>query len=154
MFWKLKSALFWPIYDQFMEVWCCDFSWSLESRGSASSEAILNFSKDLKSPVHALFTLYYDKFSINQVFWSKTPCGCAYCSDFCQFLCVTQTFVAEGGSSIPAFPPPPATPASHPYFSLNNPSLTAVGRFAHRFVGNSANMPWDNGLQKGRESKG
>jgi hypothetical protein len=33
------------------------FSRSLESCGSASSEAILNFSKDLESPVHVLFTI-------------------------------------------------------------------------------------------------
>ncbi len=75
--------MFWPSYDQFIEVWFCDFSWSLESRSSASSEAILIFSTDLKSLVHALFTIYYDKFSFNQFFRSKTQCGCAYCSDFC-----------------------------------------------------------------------
>jgi hypothetical protein len=37
-------------------------------------------------------------------------------------------------------PHPPAAPTPRPYFSLNNPSFTAVGRFAHRFVGNSAHM--------------
>jgi hypothetical protein len=46
-----------------------------------------------------------------------------------------------GAVAIAAFPPPPAAPAPRPNFSLNNPSLTAEGRFAHRFVGNSAHRP-------------
>jgi hypothetical protein len=63
---KLKSASFWPSYDLFSEGWFCDFSWSLESCGSASSEAILNFSKDLKSPVHALFKVTDFKKAVSQ----------------------------------------------------------------------------------------
>ncbi len=35
----------------------------------------------------------------------------------------------------------PAAPAPRRNFSLNRPSLTAVGRFAQKFVGNSAHMP-------------
>jgi hypothetical protein len=42
------------------------FSRSLESCSSASSEVILKFSTDLKSPVHARFTIYYDKFSFTK----------------------------------------------------------------------------------------
>jgi hypothetical protein len=60
----------------------------------------------------------------------------------------------RGAVAIATFPPPPATPAPHPNFSLKSPSLVAVGRFGHKFVGNSAHMPWGNGLQKGLESKG
>jgi hypothetical protein len=48
--------------------------------------------------------------------------------------------------AIAAFPPPPAAPAPHSNFSLKNPSLMAVGRFAHRSVGNSAHRPWGNRL--------
>ncbi len=83
---------------------------SLESCSSASSEAILNLSKDLKSPVHALFAIYYDKFSLNQVFRAKKPCGFAYRADFLRFLCVTQILVGGGTVAIAAFPPPPAAP--------------------------------------------
>ncbi len=57
-------------------------------------------------------------------------------------FCVYYTDLSEGGPvAIAAFPPPPAAPAPHPNFSLNNPSLTAVGRYAHRIVGNSAHRP-------------
>jgi hypothetical protein len=49
-------------------------------------------------------------------------------------VCVTQILVGRA-SSYSNFPPTP-----HPNFSLNRPSLTAVGRFAHKFVGNSAHM--------------
>ncbi len=77
------------------------------------------------------------KFSFNQVFRSKKPCVFAYRADFCRFLCVTQILVV----AIAAFPPPPAAPAPCPNLSLNRPSLTAVGRFAHKLMGNSAHMP-------------
>jgi hypothetical protein len=57
------------------------------------------------------------------------------------FVCVTQ-ILGGMASSYSNFPPtPPATPAPHPNLSLNRPSLTAVGRFTHKFVGNSAHMP-------------
>jgi hypothetical protein len=72
------------------------FSRSLESCSSASSEAILNFLKDLKSPVHALFVIYYDKFSFKQVFWPKKPCGFAYRANFRRFLCVSHRSWWEG----------------------------------------------------------
>ena len=36
------------------------------------------------------FTIYYNKFSFNQVFRSKKPCGFAYRADFCRFLCFTK----------------------------------------------------------------
>ncbi len=52
-------------------------------------------------------------------------------------FCVTQILLV----AIAAFPPPPATPAPRPNLSLNRPSLTAVDRFAHKLVGNSAHMP-------------
>jgi hypothetical protein len=117
------------------------FSRSLESCNSASSEAILNFSTDLKSPVHSLFTIYYDKSSFNQVFRSKKSCGLAYRADFHWFLCVSHRSWCGGPVAKATFPPPPAAPAPHPDFSSNRPSLTAVGRFAHKFVGYSAHMP-------------
>ncbi len=44
---KIKTALFWPSYDLFSEVWFCDFGRSLVSCSSASSEVILNLSKAL-----------------------------------------------------------------------------------------------------------
>jgi hypothetical protein len=53
-------------------------------------------------------------------------------------LCVSHRSWWGGGVSYSSFPPPPATVALHPNLSLKNPSLTAVGRFARRFVGNSA----------------
>jgi hypothetical protein len=116
------------------------FSQSLESCSSASSEAILNFSKYLESPVHALFTIYYEKFSFNQVFRTKKPCSFAYIADFRRFspvsVYVTQILVV----AIAAFPSPPAAPAPCPNLSLNRSSLTAVGRFAYKLVGNSAHM--------------
>ncbi len=59
-----------------------------------------------------------------------------------------------GGGSYSSFPPTPAAPAPHSNLSLKNPSLTAVGRFAHRSVGNSAHRSWSNGLQKAHECKG
>ncbi len=108
----------------------------------------------MKSPVHALFTIFYDKFSFNQVFRSKTPCGFAYRADFCRFLCASHRSWWGGTVAIAAFSPPPAAPAPHSNFSLNRLSLTAVGWFAHKYVGDSAHMPWGNVLQKGRESKG
>jgi hypothetical protein len=46
-----------------------------------------------------------------------------------------------GAGAIAAFPPPQAAPAPHSNLSLKNPSLTAVGRFAHRSVGNLAHRP-------------
>ncbi len=97
--------------------------------------------EDLKSPVHALFTIFYDKFSFNQVFGSKTPCSFAYRADLCRFLCASHRSWWEGSVAIAAFPPPPATPTPRSNFCLNRPSLTAVGRFTHRFVGNSAHRP-------------
>ncbi len=103
----MKSAKFWPSYDLFSEVWFCDFGRSLERCNSACSEAIFNFLKDLKSPVHALFTIHYDKFGFNQVFRSKTPCGFAYRADFCRFLCVWHRSWWGGGSSYSSFPPTP-----------------------------------------------
>ncbi len=151
---KNKIGLVWPSYDLFSEVWFCDFSQSLESCSSASSEAILNFSKDLKSPVHALFTIFYEKFSFNQVFRSKMPCSFTYHADFCRFLCASHRSWWGGDSSYSSFPPTPGASAPHSNFSLNTSSLTAVGWFAHKFVGDLAHMPWDNGLQKGRESMG
>ncbi len=95
---KLKSARFWPSYDLFSEVWFSDFSISLGSCSSASSEAILKFSKDLESPVHSLFAIYKNKFSFNEVFRSKTPCGFAYRADFCRFAASPQP-------PLPANPP-------------------------------------------------
>jgi hypothetical protein len=77
---------------------------------------------------------YYDKFSLNQVFRSKTLCGFAYRADFCRFLCVSHGYWWGGAVAIAAFPPPPAAVVPHSNFSLNNPSLTAVDRIAHRFV--------------------
>jgi hypothetical protein len=111
---KLKLAYFLPSYDLFSEVWFFYFSLSLESCSSASSEAILNFLKDLKSPVHALFTMYYNKFSFNQVFRSKKPCGFAYSADFRWFLCVSYRSWWGGAVAIAAFPPPPRRPRPPP----------------------------------------
>jgi hypothetical protein len=85
------------------------FSQSLESCSSASHEAILNFSKDLQSPVHALFTIYYDKF--NQVFRSKKPCSFTYGADLRWFLCVSHRSWWGGAVAIATFPSPPAAPA-------------------------------------------
>jgi hypothetical protein len=82
------------------------FSRSLESCSSAFSEPILNFSQDLKSPVHALFAIYYDKFSLNQVFRAKKPCGFAYRADFAG-SCVCHTDLGGGDSSYSSFPPTP-----------------------------------------------
>jgi hypothetical protein len=57
-------------------------------------------------------------------------------------VCVTQILVGGGGAvAIAAFPPPPAATNPHPDFSLQYPSLTAVGRSAHRFVGFIAHRP-------------
>jgi hypothetical protein len=50
--------------------------------------------------------IYSDKFSFNQVFRSKKPCGFAYHADFRQFLCVSQILVGRG-SSYSNFPPTP-----------------------------------------------
>ncbi len=77
-----------------------------ESCSSASSEAILKFSKDLKSPVHALFVNYYNKLSFNQVFRSKTPCGFTYRVDFSRFLCVSHRSWWGGAVAIATFPHP------------------------------------------------
>jgi hypothetical protein len=46
-------------------------------------------------------------------------------------FCVCHTYLSGGGGGAvakAAFPPP------HPYFSLQNPSLMTVGRFAYTFV--------------------
>ncbi len=56
-------------------------------------------------------------------------------------FCVYYTDLSGGASSYSSFPPTPGCTAPRPNFSLNNPSLTAVGRFAHRFVGDSAHRP-------------
>ncbi len=57
-------------------------------------------------------------------------------------FCVHHTDLGgEGAVAIAAFLLPPAASAPHPNFSLKNSLLTAVGRFAHKFVGNSAHMP-------------
>jgi hypothetical protein len=89
------------------------FSQSLESCSSVSREAIINFSKYLESPVHALFTIYYDKFSLNQVFRSKKPCGFAFRADFAGFcVCHTDLGGGGGGSSYSSFPPTPGP--THP----------------------------------------
>jgi hypothetical protein len=53
-------------------------------------------------------------------------------------VCVTHILVGGGAVAIAAFPPPPAALAPHSNLSLKKPSFTAVGRFAHRSVGNSA----------------
>jgi hypothetical protein len=55
-------------------------------------------------------------------------------------FCVSHRSWWGGPVAIAPFPPPPAVPPP-PNLSLNRPSLTAVGRFAHKFVGNSAYMP-------------
>ncbi len=119
----MKSPKFWLSYDLFSEEWFCDFGRSLERCNSASSEAIFNFSKDLKSPVHALFTIYYNKFGFNQVFRSKTPCGFAYRADFCRFLCVWhRSWRGEAVATVkqlsphprPHLPPPPPTATQPP----------------------------------------
>ncbi len=52
---KIKLAQSWASYDQFNESLFCDFNWSLEICRSVSSGVIVNFSKDFKSPAHALF---------------------------------------------------------------------------------------------------
>ncbi len=57
------------------------------------------------------------------------------------FSVYTQILVGVGAGAIAAFPPPPAAPTPHSNLSLKNPSLTAVGRFDHRSVGNSAHRP-------------
>jgi hypothetical protein len=48
--------------------------------------------------------IFYDKFSFNQVFRSKTPCGFANRIDFRRFLCVKQILVGRG-SGYSNFPP-------------------------------------------------
>jgi hypothetical protein len=63
------------------------------------------------------------------------PCGFAYRADFCRFLCASHRSWWEGSVAIAAFPPPPAAPAPRSNFSLNRPSLTAVGRFTHADLG-------------------
>jgi hypothetical protein len=73
-----------------------NFSQSSESSNSASSEAILNCLKDLESPFHSLFTIYYDKFSFNQVFRSKKSCGLAYRADFAGFYVCHTDLGGEG----------------------------------------------------------
>jgi hypothetical protein len=87
------------------------FSRCLESCSSASNEMILNFSKDLKSPVHAIFAIYYDKFSFKQVFWTKKPCGFAYRANFLRFLCVSHRSWWGEPVATATFPPPLAAPA-------------------------------------------
>jgi hypothetical protein len=58
-------------------------------------------------------------------------------------FCVCHTDLGGGGGEvvIAAFLPPPASLASHHDFSSQCPSLTAVGRSAHRFVGFLAHRP-------------
>ncbi len=57
-------------------------------------------------------------------------------------FCVYHTDLGGGGgSSYSSFPPTPGHTRPLPNLSLNNPSLTAMGRFANIFVGNSAHRP-------------
>ncbi len=50
---------------------------------------------------------YYDKFSFNQVFRSKTPCSFAYRADFRRFMCVSHRYWWGGAEAISNFPPNP-----------------------------------------------
>ncbi len=59
---------------------------------------------------------------------------------FAGSVCVAQILVGRGSSNS-NFPPTSDRTRPHPNFSWNSPSLTAVGRFTHKFVGNSAHMP-------------
>jgi hypothetical protein len=56
-------------------------------------------------------------------------------------FCVYYTDLSGGATSYSNFPPTPSRTRPHRNFSLNRPSLTAVARFAHKFVGNLAHMP-------------
>jgi hypothetical protein len=57
---------------------------------------------------------YYDKFSFNQVFRSKMPCGFAYRADFLRFLCVSHRYWWGGAVAIATFPPTLAAPTPTP----------------------------------------
>jgi hypothetical protein len=100
------------------------------SSSSASSEAILNFPKDLE----ALLMLFLQTIIINLVSTkSSGPKRNAAALTMPIFAHMSHT--SQWGSS---FPSTPGRTRPHPDFSLQNLSLMAVGRFAHGFVGNPA----------------
>jgi hypothetical protein len=94
--------------------------------------AILNFLKDLESPVHGLFTIYYDKFSFNQVFRSKTPCSCVYRANFAGF-CVYHTDLSGGGGGKWDRP---AQQSEHPFTTKMRPFIhrLSVSQTSERFL--------------------
>jgi hypothetical protein len=101
-------------------------------------------------PCLCSFTMYYDKFGLSKSSGPKHHAVLLTVPIFCRFMCVSHRSW-WGGSSYSSFLPTPGRTHPHPDFSLQYPSLTAVGRSAHRFVGLLAHRPWANGLQKGRE---
>jgi hypothetical protein len=57
---------------------------------SVSIEDIFKLLEGIKSLFMIFFFKYYEQFSFDQVFKSKTPCSCIYCAILPFSLCLTK----------------------------------------------------------------